>query len=103
MNLMDTVKGFQQVDQLISSIQKHLTPDLMKSEYRELNKSNPMFGHCYVATETLYHLLKQDHIKGNNSPIKQTDKYFPYHAKDEMGITHWWHRRFERESIRSND
>ena len=87
---MVTVKGFQQVDQLISSIQKHLTPDLLKSEYREHNRTNRMFGHSYVATETLYHLLKQDHVIGSNFPVKQTDKYYPYHAKDENGISHWW-------------
>ena len=87
---MVTVKGFQRVDQLISSIQQHLTPDLLKSEYREHNKTNRMFGHSYVATETLYHLLKQDHVIGSNFPIKQTDKYYPYHAKDEKGICHLW-------------
>jgi len=87
---MVTDKGFQQVDQLISSIQKHLTPDLLKSEYREHNKTNRMFGHSYVATETLYHLLQQDHVIGSNFPIKQTDKFQPYHAQDENGITHWW-------------
>ena len=87
---MVTVKGFQRVDQLISSIQKHLTPDLLKSEYREHNITNRMFGHSYVATETLYHLLKQDYVIGSNFPIKQTDKYDPYHAKDENGISHWW-------------
>lgn len=87
---MVTIKGFQRVDQLISSIQKHLTPDLLKSKYREHNKTNRMFGHSYVATETLYHLLKQDHVIGSNFPIKQTDKYCPYHAKDENGISHWW-------------
>ena len=87
---MVTVKGFQQVDQLISSIQKHLTPDLLKSEYREHNRTNRMFGHSYVATETLYHLLKQDHVIGNNFPVKQTDNYYPYHTKDENGISHWW-------------
>ena len=87
---MVTIKGFQRVDQLISSIQKHLTPDLLKSAYREHNKTNRMYGHSYVATETLYHLLKQDHVIGSNFPIKQTDKYYPNHAKDENGISHWW-------------
>ena len=87
---MVTVKGFQQVDQLISSIQRHLTPDLLNSAYREHNKTNRMFGHSYVATETLYHLLKQDYVIGSNFPIKQTDKFHPYHAQDENGISHWW-------------
>ena len=49
-----------------------------------------MFGHCYVASETLYHLLQQDHVIGSNYPIKQTDRFHPHHARDENGITHWW-------------
>ena len=36
-----------------------------------------MFGHCYVATEGLYHLL-------------QSSEYFPHCARDEDGIVHWW-------------
>jgi len=85
-----TVKNIELVDQLISSIQEHLTPDRLKSEYKEQNKSNRMFGHCYVATETLYHLLRNDQIRVSDFPIKLADKYHPYHAKDENEITHWW-------------
>ena len=29
------------------------SPDLLKPRYR--GKANPLAGHCYVATETLYH------------------------------------------------
>ena len=87
---MVSVREFQQVNQLISSIQKHLTPDLLKSEYKEKNKSNRMFGHCYVATETLYHLLRNDQIRVSDLPIEQADKYHPYHGKDDDEITHWW-------------
>ena len=63
--------------ELISVIQDNLTPDLLKPEYREINKSNPMYGHCYVATETLYHLLNEDTFK-------------PHYGKDSNGVTHWW-------------
>lgn len=60
-------------EQLIIKIQKVLTPDLLKKEYLARNKSNPLFGHCYVATEALYHLLKE------------FDKFKPCRAEK-----HWW-------------
>ena len=63
---------------LMAKIQKCLTPDLLKKEYRDDNSDNPMFGHCYVASEALYHTLN--------------DKY-GYSAscgKDDEGIVHWW-------------
>lgn len=40
---------------LVNDVRKVLTDDLRKSEYRE--NPNPMAGHCYVASEALYHLL----------------------------------------------
>jgi len=72
------------VEDLVEIIKKHLSPDLLKKEYREENKNNPMFGHCYVATETLFHLINQysDHSLLLN--------FRPYWGKDERGITYWW-------------
>tara|TARA_R100000655_G_scaffold109123_1_gene162760 strand:+ start:48 stop:431 length:384 start_codon:yes stop_codon:yes gene_type:complete len=67
----------KKLEVIISDIKKCLTPDLLKKEYREINKKNPMYGHCYVATETLYHLLKDKNFK-------------PHYGKDEDNITHWW-------------
>ncbi len=61
----------------IEKIQKNLTPDLLKKEYRDENKSNPLFGHCYVATEVLYHLMGSNEVK-------------PCCGKDKKGIVHWW-------------
>lgn len=67
-------------DKLIKTIQKCLTPDLLKREFRkQWGPDNPMYGHCYVATETLYHLLG-----GEDSGYK------PCRAKDDGGIIHWW-------------
>ena len=63
---------------LIKTIQEKLTPDLLKKPYREENSKNPMFGHCYVATETLYHLI--------DNPMDFNIQY----GKDERNITHWW-------------
>jgi len=65
---------------LIRKIQKSLTPDLLKAPYRERNATNPMFGHCYVATEAFYHLIKDDH----------PGRFSIYFGKDEEGIVHWW-------------
>lgn len=60
-------------------IRKVLSPDLLKSQYRAQNAGNPMFGHCYVASEALYHLL--------GGP---TSGYVPRHGRDANGIVHWW-------------
>lgn len=63
------------IDSAIEAIRKQLTPDLLKPEYRE-NSPHPMFGHCYVATETLWHLTGQ--------------RLKIYRARDTEGIVHWW-------------
>ena len=63
--------------ELILNIQKCLSPDLLKKEYRAENATNPMFGHCYVASEVLYHMLGPD-------------KYSAACGRDERGIVHWW-------------
>lgn len=67
------------IRELISTIQESLSPDLLKPEYREANKSNPMFGHCYVASEALFHAL------GGFSM-----SWRPVRARDLEGIVHWW-------------
>ena len=61
----------------IEKIQESLTPDLLKKEYKNQNKDNPLFGHCYVATEVLFHLMGSNEVK-------------PCCGKDKKGIVHWW-------------
>jgi hypothetical protein len=68
------------IENTIKKIQGALTPDLLKKPYRERNETNPMFGHCYVATEALYHILKEDY----------PNRFSIFHGKDDEGITHWW-------------
>ena len=70
-----------QLINIIEKIKSNLTSDLLKKEYREINKNNKFFGHCYVATETLFHFLKDNDI--NND-------FFPHYGKDQNNITHWW-------------
>jgi len=67
------------VQDLSKQVESVLSPDLLQKKYREANKKNPMFGHCYAASEALFHLLG-----GVDSSWR------PMRAKDEAGIVHWW-------------
>lgn len=71
------------VEEIIEAIKSCLSRDLLKVEYVEENKENPMYGHCYIATETLYHMFV------DNEPLRREVLYV-YHGKDEFGNTHWW-------------
>ena len=66
------------LEDLIAQIQAALTPDLLKPPYREENEVNPMFGHCYVATEALFYLLPD------------RENYCACRGRDDRGIVHWW-------------
>lgn len=62
---------------MVYMVQSALSPSLLKKEYLDENAKNPMFGHCYVASEAIYHLLPNRKLR-------------PYYGKDPRGITHWW-------------
>lgn len=66
---------------LVRRIQAVLSPDLLKREYRAQNAANPMYGHCYVASDALYHLLG-----GKDAG------YTPMVGVDDDGVRHWWLR-----------
>jgi hypothetical protein len=63
---------------IINKVKQCLSPDLLRKEYLEENKTNPMAGHCYIATEAIFHIL------GGK------EYYQPYVARDDDNITHWW-------------
>lgn len=64
---------------LIELIHKNLSPDLLKGRWEI--QSNPLEGHCYIATEALYHLL----------PNKNEYRSMCASYSDEQGkCTHWW-------------
>ena len=68
------------MNQLLLRIQGSLSPDLLKPAYRhQWTTANPLFGFCYIASESLWHLLG-----GPKSG------YTPYVARDDNGGTHWW-------------
>lgn len=56
---------------LIDRIVCNLSDDLLKKEYKNIPHRNKFTGHCYVASETYYHLsnknLKVYHIKHENT------------------------------------
>lgn len=77
-----------ETDALIKAIQGVLTPDLLKPEYREANEGNPLYGHCYTASEVLFHAL------GGFS-----SSWRPVRARDDNGVTHWWLENNEGERL----
>lgn len=62
---------------IVHLIQKHLTDDLLKPEWRKRNRK-PFTGHCYVATEGFYYLYGKDH------------GWKPMCYRNVNGETHWW-------------
>ena len=70
---------------LIESIQDNLSDDLLKPTYKDMSKKHKFYGHCYVASETFYHLTKKLSCMGYP---KRT--YKVYQNKDSNNISHWW-------------
>lgn len=66
---------YASVADAIEAVRKYLSPDLLKKELRD-KVDHPMYGHCYVATEALWHLTGQ--------------RLSIHRGKDDEGITHWW-------------
>lgn len=67
-------------ERLISKIQSVLGPELLLPKFRKMcPPDNKMWGHCYAATEALYHMLG-----GKDAG------WVPVRAKDDDGIVHWW-------------
>ena len=69
---------------MIQLIQSNLTQDLLKPQFR--NHTNPLYGHCYVATEVFYHLKAKEL------------GYKPYILKVN-GITHWFLKNKETNDV----
>ena len=68
-------------------VRKNLTPDLLKGRkklmYPEDMKTNPMYGHCYHASQALFYLMN-------------TDELVAMSAEDYRGEKHWWLQNGER-------
>lgn len=70
----------------MNKIRNHLTDDLLQPKYRDSRHIvlSHTTGHCYVATEALYHTLTP----------KQREIFKPCHLKIN-DITHWFLRKVE--------
>ena len=77
---MDDSEQVESAMKIVDLIVECLTPDLLKPPFRESPRAigNPTYGHCYVATEALFHLLKQPH------------QWRPQVGTDGHGNRHWW-------------
>lgn len=73
------MKSKYNITKILLEIRRCLSDDLLSPEYRDRYRETKTAGHCYVATEALYHLLNK----------KDQEKYKPYYLKWE-GTTHWF-------------
>src|SRR5665213_1560432 len=69
------MKSLKEIRKIIEAIKKNLTPDLLHKDFR--NKSHPLSGHCYVASETAFHIFGKEM------------GYRPYQMQHE-GVSHWF-------------
>lgn len=76
----DQYRAVMSNEVMLANVRLALTPDLLKPEYQG-HSDNPTYGHCYVATEALFHLLG-----GYRSAFR------PQFGRDNKGIVHWWLR-----------
>ncbi len=72
------------IEYLIDLIKSALTVELLQKKYRGENPENPLFGHCYVASEALYYLIRS--LSFNDHLLE----YKPCRGRDSDNITHWW-------------
>lgn len=66
---------------MMKAVQQALTPDLLKGRWAAASSTCDVKGHCYAASEALYHLLGG-----------KATGYTPMSARDDAGGTHWWLR-----------
>tara|TARA_R110002020_G_scaffold253889_1_gene467503 strand:- start:47 stop:1324 length:1278 start_codon:yes stop_codon:yes gene_type:complete len=61
----------------------NLSDDLLKKEYKNIKNKNKYFGHCYVASECLYHLSNKD-LKVYNIKHENSSHWFLKDKKDNI-------------------
>ena len=66
----------------VAAVRGALSPDLLQPRFRAARRG-PLFGHCYVASEALLHMLR----------AAGDDRWCPCRAKDAAGVVHWWLER----------
>jgi hypothetical protein len=69
-----TPKNLKLVSEIIL---RHLSPELLPKKWIDINKTNPMFGHCHTASACLQKVFGTKNIK-------------LYRALDKWDVWHWW-------------
>ena len=71
----DYPKEFQKVEELIIN---NLEEKFCPPEYRERNKQNKYFGHCYHSTQALWYFFKDANLRIMSAPCQGPARH------------HWW-------------
>lgn len=64
---------------IMRRIRRAVSPDLLHARYRDMTRVHFLAGHCYAASEALYHLLG-----GKAAGLT------PHSARDAFGGIHWY-------------
>lgn len=75
------------MDNLIKNIINNLDDSLLKPKYRKMINRNKFTGHCYVATETLYHLLSDDDKENFRPAILKINNDTHWFLKNKLNGT----------------
>ena len=99
-----------------NKIVDNLEPKFCPPKFRETNKNNPLFGHCYHATQAMYYFFKDADLKAMSAkcqgPAEQhwwlqdgntiydvtEDQYYsrskvPPHSKGKKSVWYGWKQR----------
>jgi len=66
-----------EIESVMELISSNLKPEMVTKKYREENKSNKMFGHCYHSSQALFYLMDTDVLEQRT-------------AIDYHDCSHWW-------------
>ena len=66
-----------EIESVMGSIASNLKPEMVTKKYREENKSNKMFGHCYHSSQALFYLMDTNVLEQRT-------------AIDYHDCSHWW-------------
>jgi len=53
----------ENIEYVMKLIQQNLTPDLLASKFRQINQTNPMYGHCKHASQALILLMNTNRLQ----------------------------------------
>ena len=68
----------EDLDMVIKLIKDNLETKFVPTKFRENNLGNPMFGHCYHATQALYYFFKDANLKAMSARCEGPAE------------SHWW-------------